>query len=167
MNLLTSIVSILIGIITYVIIQFLVKFINDVIIPWYQSVIYEGRKIEGTWYGYEAEVKDGDYFPEEESRSTIYLKQKGNKIIGELLLTKQPSKEACRKLFILNGVFCDNILTLQHRVKDKTTMGVGNSIMKLTDGGKKLKGRCTFISSRNWSTIFNTDEVWVRKSNEV
>jgi hypothetical protein len=163
MSIIDIVISIIVGIFTYLIIQALVRFFNDTVIPWYQSIIYGGRNIEGTWYGYQAELEGGDYFPEKESRSTIYLTQKGNKITGELLLTKQSSGEKCRKLFILNGFFNDNVLILEQEVKDKTNMGIGNSLMKLTEGGEKLKGRHTYISSANWSTIFSIDEVWIRK----
>ncbi|MBI2003812.1 MAG: hypothetical protein HYS78_02455 [Parcubacteria group bacterium] len=158
------IIGVIAGVITYALSELVATFFKRVTIPWYQSIIYQGVNIKGTWYGFDATVEDGEYIKAEESESTIILNQQGNKITGELLLTKQPNGEKCRKLFELDGVFTDNILTLKNKVRESDVMGMGTFIMKIVGGGKEFKGKHTYISANNWSTIFARDQVWIRKS---
>ncbi|MFA5169714.1 MAG: hypothetical protein WC386_01770 [Candidatus Paceibacterota bacterium] len=162
--LIAIITGVISGVITAVIIQFIIRFFNNTVIPWYQTIIYKGVNISGTWEGFQAEMIGSDYVPEQESESTINLEQKGNRISGELLLTKQPNGDKCRKSFKLDGFFIDNILTLRNEVKENRTMGVGNILLKLGDSGNKLKGKHTFLSAYDWSTISTRDQVWIRKN---
>lgn len=157
-------IGVVAGILTYVFIALIARFLNKIAIPWYQGIIYKGNNIAGEWYGYDAKVENGIYSEGEESRSTILLKQQGNKVTGELLLTQQPNGERCRKLFELSGSFVDTILVVNRRAKDSQDMGTGTIVLKLTESGKKLKGKETFISAHDWSTVFSIDQVWVRKT---
>jgi len=157
----SPIVSVLTGLITYVFVQFLVLVFNKVIIPWYQSIVYRGRNIEGEWVGYSAKKEGRAYVREKTPRSTIHLVQKGHKITGEILVTKQPSGKATRKLFTVDGLFYDNNLIITLRVKDKRRIGGGTCVMRLTEDGKKLKGKHSYVSSYDEATI-SKDEVWIR-----
>ena len=153
------------GVITYAVIGIGDKIFREMIIPWYQTKIYRGHSIIGEWYGYSATVDDtGEYTQDTESDSTIILKQQGNKIYGERLLTMQPTGEKCRKLFDIQGSFVDTILVVNSKVKDSNSMGTGIMIMKLTEEGTRLKGTHTYISSHDWSTVVARSQIWVRKN---
>lgn len=159
-------IGVVAGVITYAIIGMAIKIFIVIIIPWFQTKIYRGHNIGGEWYGYDALVNGvGEYTPKNiDSDSTIILKQYGNNISGELLLTTQPSGAKCRKLFELKGSFVDTILVLNSKVKDSNNMGTGTLIMKLSENGNKLKGRYTFISAHDWNTVATNNQVWVRQS---
>ena len=159
----TIFIGVISGVITYAVIGVTISIIRGIIIPWFQSEIYKGHNIEGEWYGYDASVEEGTYNQIGDAVSTIFLKQRGNKISGELLLTTQPSGKKCRKLFELEGSFVETILVLTKKVKDSNSMGTGTVIMKLTEGGDKLKGKDTYISAHDWATVFAHDQVWIRK----
>ena len=159
-------IGVVAGIITYIIIGVAIKIFREIIIPWFQTEIYRGHNIKGEWQGYNAKIDiTGQYTQDIELESDIIIKQQGNKISGELLLTKQPTGEKCHKLFQLDGSFVDTILALSTKVKDSNTMGTGGIIMKLTENGTKLKGKHTYISAHDWSTVATRDQVWIRKMN--
>ncbi len=151
------------GIITYVIIGFTISIFRKIVLPWYQNLIYKGINIRGEWLGYAATIEGGEYVVGPDSESTVILNQQGNKIYGELLLTKQPSGEKCRKLFEFEGTFVDTILMCNSKARDSNNMGKGAFLMKLTENGAKLKGSQTYISAYDWSTINTRQQVWVRK----
>lgn len=160
-----TLIGVFSGIITYLLIGLCIKIFKNLLIPWFQSYIYRGHNIKGEWYGHTATVLEtGEYEMETESESTINLKQIGNKITGELLLTMQPDKSKCRKLFELDGSFVDTILVLNTKVKNSNNMGTGSIIMKLTENGQKLKGKHVYISSHDWSTVSTRCQVWERNS---
>lgn len=163
---LSIIIGVVSGIITYLLLSGFIKIFNNLFIPWYQSVIYHGRKIEGTWHGYLAKIENGEYIKEGSSNSTIYLKQNANKITGERLITKQESGEECRKLFVINGLFHENNLTIDLKVKDQSRMGGGTCVMSLTEDGRKMKGKHTYVSSYDSKSIFARDEIWIRSDNK-
>lgn len=157
-------VGVIAGIITYIVIEIAIKIFRNMVIPWYQTRIYKGHNIQGEWYGHSATVDGtGEYNSSPESESTISVRQQGNKIRGELLLTMQPNGEKCRKLFQLEGSFVDTILVLNLNAKDTNNMGIGSLIMKLTENGEKLKGKQTFISAHDWSTVASRDQIWIRR----
>lgn len=157
-------IGVIAGVLSYVVVGVTANIFRQIVIPWVQTIIYKGHRIDGEWYGYKADVSPtGEYHQREESESTISLKQQGNRIIGERLVTMQPNGEKTRKLFQLEGSFVDTILVLTSKVKDSNNMGTGTLVMKLSEEGKKLKGRHTYISSQDWSTVATNDLVWVRK----
>lgn len=157
------IVGVVVGIFTYALIQLVVLFFRKVFIPWYQAIIYQGVKIQGTWHGYSATIENREYVREEEPESTIVLKQQSNRITGELSLTQQPNGEKCQKLFKLEGIFADNVLILRSKVKESDIMGVGTFIMKIVGEGKEFNGRNTYISASDWSTILSRGQIWIRE----
>jgi len=165
MNVSTSIITgVVSGIITYLVLFCLAKVFRNLVLPWYQSLIYQGKKINGTWTGYRAEVQNGRYIADDLSRSTINLKQKANKITGEILVTRQISGKDCRKIFIIKGSFKDNVLIINLKVKDRSRMGGGTYIMCLAEDGQKMKGKHTYVSSHDAKSIFAKDEVWIRSN---
>jgi hypothetical protein len=158
------ILSIVTGIVTFVIIQCMVVSFKNIFIPWYQTITYRGKNIDGKWDGYKATNTIGtNYVQDSDSESTIIINQRGNKVTGELILTKQMDGTSCRKLFKILGFFIDTVLVADVIAKEDNTMGMGSVVMKLAEEGKKLKGKQTYISSFDWVNIYSRDLIWVRK----
>lgn len=125
--------------------------------------IYQGMVIGGEWRGYATKIVGGEYIKiSEDHDSIINLKQSGGKIIGTLLIVHQPDGEKAEKLFNLNGLFYNNHLILNSKPCEKSQMGGGSYIMKITENGKKFKGKQTYISSRDLS-IWASDKMWIRQ----
>lgn len=159
--------SIFVGIITYIIIEILSKIFNKIILPWYQSIIYEGIDISGEWVGYPARKIEREYVKGEFPYSVISIVQNGHKINGEIIITKQPSGKEDHKIFTIKGLFYNNNLIVIQKVKEKSKMGGGSCVMKLTEDGKTLKGTSTYVSSYDSGIICSAEKIWVRNSPQI
>ena len=153
---LSIIIGIISGIIAYLVVSIFVKIFNGLVIPWYQTVIYRGIKIEGQWDGFYEKTPG-----REEPSYTVYLKQSGHKINGEILLSVQPTGKKSQKRFKLEGVFRDNNLILKCEAKDQTRLGMGSHVMKLVADGQRFKGSWLYIESM-WGNVTSIEVFWVR-----
>lgn len=143
--------SIFLGVISGVLTSFVIwvafKIFSKMVLPWYQSIIYQGLKISGTWIGLYTEntslstIDDPDYL--------IYINQKGHFVEGSIIRNKNPNGERSTKEFIFSGLFRDGNLVITYKPKDDARLGLGAYVMMLTDDGRKLECTSVFVSSNN------------------
>jgi len=158
------IIGVVSGILSYILLVVFSKIFNYFIIPWYQSVIYHGRNIGGIWYGYFAEIKNGEYVKKGISRSTINLIQNANKITGKILITRQEEGQVANKSLVISGLFYDNNLIIDFKAEDQSRMSGGTYVMSLINDGRIMQGKLTFVSAYDARSIFTRDEIWVRNN---
>ncbi len=162
---LSIIVGVISGIVTSFFIWILIKVLENFAIPWYQSIVYRGIKIDGEWNGFYKDLLSEKLVSKGKTKphSRISLRQKGHKVVGEQIINVQPRGTNDQKqMRLVNGLFRDNNLLISFDVKDKTRFGMGNYLMKLVEDGQKFEGKSTYVGSLSGG-LFTEDEFWVRR----
>lgn len=166
--------GVLTGVLTSVLIWLCIKIKNKIIIPWYQSLVYEGINIDDEWLGYDSkdeddkeealdkEVKTEEIREDKKPSSSIIIRQQGHNISGEMTLLRQPTGKIVRKVFKFDGVFRDNNLIVKLVPEDRKRLGMGSYVMRLVEDGNKLDGVGLFVSAAN-GEIFTIRGYWTRQ----
>lgn len=153
------------GIITSFFVWFFVKIFNKVVLPWYQNVIvYQGLKIDGFWVGF---YEEGDTQNERDGSDpdySIHIEQKAHNIKGTIVRNKNQDGTRDIKDFYFEGIFRNGDLVLFYTPKDKTRLGLGAYVMKLTDDGRTMEGNSLFAASNHNRGLSQFSIVWKRKS---
>ncbi|MFA6251114.1 MAG: hypothetical protein WC603_00580 [Candidatus Paceibacterota bacterium] len=156
------IIGVVSGIITSAVIWVIVNLFKKNILPWYQSITYQGVKIGGNWIGFYQKPTNINN-DEKDPHYNIHIIQKGHHICGEMTRNKDQNGSRNSKTFIFNGLFKDGNLVFSYKPKDSTRLGLGSYVLKLGDDGKKLHGRSLYITS-NGGDVAEFEITWKRKS---
>lgn len=155
------IIGVISGIITSAVIWFFVNLFKTKVLPWYQSITYQGVKINGDWIGFYQHSKSTN-IDEDDPHYNIHINQKGHQIYGEMTRSKNQDGTRDSKTFVFNGLFKDGNLVFSYKPKDSTRLGLGSYVLKLKDDGKKLHGRSLYITSDN-GDVAEFEIIWKRK----
>mgnify|MGYP001559453092 CR=1 FL=1 len=148
------------GILTSFVIWLVLQIFQKTILPWYQTITYQGLKISGAWIGIFSDktspstIDDPDY--------VIYINQKGHFIEGSLIRNKNHDGSRGSKEFTFNGLFRDGNLVLTYKPKDNTRLGLGAYVMMLTSDGRKLEGTSVYVGANN-RIVGQFKISWIRK----
>ena len=151
------------GLLASLVVWIVIALFKSVILPWYQSFIYQGLKISGYWIGFYADK--GPSRDMNDPHYTVFIKQKGAVIEGSLTRNQTQNGQRDLKEFQFNGVFKDGNLVLVYKPKDETRLGSGSYVMTLTDDGRKLEGTSLYIASNNRGKVAQFSVLWMRKPN--
>jgi hypothetical protein len=138
--------SILVGVISGVVASFLswviYRFSTDTIVPWYQTRLYRGILVNGTWIG--SRNDNGKVFG-----FSLQLHQSGHNLDGFFTAkNKKPSGEETEKTFKVKGEITNNYLLLCYSPANPYIYGSGSFLLQVYNAGAQLKGGMMYLQTR-------------------
>lgn len=133
-------ISIFIGVLTGVLSAILIAFSNNIyksiVLPWFQSKVYQGVLIEGHWKGY-MQINSVKW------DMSLSIKQKGNRVSG-ILLAKSTDPNAKKKETDMSfeGNIYDGYLIITCTSTDPHDISFGSMILKIKNN--KMTGQQIF-----------------------
>lgn len=122
------------GIVTSICIFIIIQIIQKIIIPWYQTMIYRGVNISGTWRG-----------ARKNQEVILILKQKAHNITGiaDLILDKDATHLEKIRNFKVKGTIFDRFVQLNLKHEDSSRLGAVSFLFQVEGDGRILKGGST------------------------
>ncbi len=151
-------ISVIAGILTYVIIGILKKMFDAILLPWYQSKVYKGLDISGIWF--ESHNYEGLITQESE----IKIIQTAHKISGTITLAKKKEDNEIIEIknFRFDGEFYNNFLNIACWNENKQQIGTHNYLMTVERDGKEMDGFKTYFDI-GMRKIRAVEIFWARK----
>ncbi|TSA17858.1 hypothetical protein D4R75_11965 [bacterium] len=138
------VIGVVSGILTSACLLLFVQIFRNVVLPWYQSLVYSGLLIEGTWIATK--------IPSSTQDVRLELKQKAHHIEGTATYvlndTMASTSERIRNFRIAGSIrerFV--IMTLQHT--DRERIGVAAQLLEVTGDGRRMHGGRVFFNVGN------------------
>lgn len=139
-NYASLVIGIVSGVLASIIFQALGVFFIKVIVPWYQSKVFEGIDIQGRWEGKQVRA-NGTY------TFALDIVQVGHTITGNYSTVDTYPNETKSRQFILKGSIVNNTVVLTYESANKRRYGAGTFLLAIHDGGNELKGTVTFLKT--------------------
>ena len=132
------------------------SFFEKVILVNYQTLIYKGPILNGTWHN-SALIRDG-----RKTEATMVLRQKGTKILGEMVMQNINKEAKYTLIYSMNGHIIGNLVHLFGNPTDRKNVGFTTGLFQITEGGNKLTGGA--VGQDNFeSHVFNLENIeWIR-----
>lgn len=131
-------------------------FWKQVVVPWYQNIVYSDVKIDGTWsQTYQVGRATYDY--------VMVLKQRGPKLSGSLTLDKsEVDQPGYTDTFKLEGSMWRGYVTLDLRSENPNSTGLIAALLKVQYYGKSLEGIWAYRSGAD--KVESEPVHWQRKA---
>lgn len=138
--------TILVGIISGLVASFLswiiFRFSSDTIVPWYQTRLYRGILVDGTWIGSRNDAGTDFGF-------SLQLHQSGHNLDGAFTAkNKKATGEATEKTFKVKGEITNNYLLLCYFPANQYIYGSGSFLLQVYHAGSQLKGGMMYLQTR-------------------
>lgn len=155
-------IGVVTGIFTTAFLFFIAYVFNNQVIPWYQSVVYEGIIISGTWH---AELDPQLIVsPDRRVVNEMKIDQHGHKVTG--LVTKRTEDKATGKWtsesFILEGRIRDRLFYGYIYPKSQDRLSALSFLYQVEGSGARLEGQRVFYHIVD-SQIKSGKEVWEKQ----
>lgn len=132
------------GILTTVVLVAVTVFFRRIVLPWYQTITYQGIILEGEW-----EIRG--HALDQEVR--VELKQRAGRLSGSCtFIKKADSVNAYEQLrtFRLHGTVNDRLVELSFRHTDRSRLGAGVWLLEVVGDGRRMIGvQATYSVSRD------------------
>ena len=126
---------------------------NRILIPWYQSITYQGPLLAGTWgFSYDGNGVTDDQIVEAE--------QHGKNVKGIHTIHRWKDGSAANIRIPFTGQVFGHLVLLSGL--DSTTGTLGSQLLDILDGAKRLKGSVITIEPET-GKIASYAREWVRK----
>ena len=137
----TTILPVLLGIITTIIILFVKTSFHDSFMPWYKSKMEKGYIVRGNWKA----TTNPEYSENTKYDESIFIQQLSEKIWGDIYyketkIQDDGSKIITEKHFEFDGNFTDNVLSAVYWNPDREDKGRGTFCLYSQDA-KTLSGK--------------------------
>jgi len=155
------VVGILAGILTTGILVLATYLIKKILIPWYQSVVYRGIIITGTWHAVlDPKVTSADRRIENDMKVT----QKGHIVRGVMTkrTTNIPTGKVLSEAFIMEGQLRDRLFYAIVYPKDKGRLSALAFLYQVEGSGDRLVGQRIFYHVQE-NKIESADETWEKQ----
>lgn len=139
---LTIVLGVVSGIMTTALLYLAGITFTKVIIPWYQSLIYEGVDLNGSWE-FEQPCNDGVRIYK------LTLFQNANSINGQMSYIRTKNEGTKAVSYDLFGSVWEGYVSLQMKSKNRSTIAYATALLKVEYGGSALKGPHCFRNFRN------------------
>jgi hypothetical protein len=133
------------GILTSALLFTLNRIFLEVVVPWYQQLIYEGVDLRDSWL-YDRPKGDGV------GKFRLKLEQKAHNLSGQLTYTSIEKDTESVISYLVSGTVWEGYVTLNLKSSDRRRIAFATTLLKVERGGQELKGWFCF---RN----FHTDQV--------
>jgi hypothetical protein len=135
------------GILTSAILFLCARVLRNVVVPWYQSMIYEGIEIDGDW---NIEINGA------RSNSTCEIDQHAHRIKGHIKLyqiTDAADDIDLSSVYSLEGRFSSPFANFIIRHTNRRRLGAGNCLLQVSENGKEMIGFLTIYKGEPGSII--------------
>jgi hypothetical protein len=140
-NIVLGIIS---GILTSAFIFLLSKIFVNIVMPWYQRIIYKGVDLNGEWLGEMIDTAELS-FP-----FRINLIQNAHDLSGNAHIDKSKAKDSDHGThYKMNGYVWEGYVTLNFQSDDRTRLSFATSLLQVKKGGLKLEGYFVFRDMRH------------------
>jgi len=116
--------------------------IKQVIIPWYQQLVYRGIDLSGTWQ-HVFELNGGRY------RFDIHLQQSAHRLVGTVTKSKSGTQDDYSHTFNCSGSVSDGFVVLNLESTDRSSLSLGTTLLKIFETGERLKGYVVYRGRKN------------------
>jgi hypothetical protein len=118
--------------------------VAQVLIPWYQALVYKGWDVSGLWI-YRQNLGGIDYGYQ------MALKQHAHRLNGTMTLTKSgapsgPSGDYVQT-FDVSGTTWEGFLTLNMQSSDRKSLAFATSLLQVENRGRSMAGQLCYRSS--------------------
>jgi hypothetical protein len=144
------------GILTAAILVLAAYLFKEVVIPWYQSKVYEGISIAGTWH---ADLDPETSTPERRVENDMTLHQHGHKVTGSVVKRSTTGDKRITEDFTLEGRIRDRFFYDYMYPKDKDRLSALSFLYEVKGNGSTLLGLRVFYHILE-SEIKSLPEVW-------
>lgn len=131
---------------------------TKIVIPWYQTIVYEGADVSGLWI-YRQNLGGIDYSYQ------MVLKQDAHRLHGNMTLTKFGAPAGPRgdyvQVFDISGSTWEGFLTLNMRSSDRKSLAFATSLLQIQDRGRSLVGQLVYRSA-NIGLVSSEQVSWAR-----
>ena len=129
------------GIVTAVVLVIAASLFTEVVIPWYQSKVYEGISIAGTWH---ADLESEISTPERRVENDMMLHQHGHKVTGSVIKRTATGDTRVTEDFRLEGRIRDRFFYGYIYPKDKDRLSALSFLYQVEGNGSTLSGLRVF-----------------------
>jgi hypothetical protein len=127
---------------------------KEVVIPWYQSKVYEGISIAGTWHA-DLEIST----PERRVENDMLLDQHGHKVTGSVIKRTATGDTRITEDFTLEGRIRDRFFYGYMYPKDKDRLSALSFLYQVEGSGSTLSGLRVFYHIVE-GEIKSLPEIW-------
>ena len=135
--------GVLSGVLSATILWIFHKFFVNVFSPWLESKLYRGVIISGTWT---ACYKSGEHYKVD---MTMRIRQKAYTLFGTFEAKTTQVEQEYINQYSLKGRIADNYAMLEYSPLSRSRIGLGTFVLRVTKGGKQLKGSTAFLGENN------------------
>jgi len=132
--------------------------VTKILIPWYQSLVYQGADVSGLWI-YRQNLSGIDYSYQ------MVLKQNAHRLGGNMTITKSGAPAGPRgdyvQFFDISGSTWEGFLTHNMRSSDRKSLSFATSLLQIQDRGRSLVGQLAYRSS-NIDQVSSEQVSWTR-----
>ncbi len=118
--------------------------VTQVLIPWYQALVYNGWDVSGLWV-YRQNLGGIDYGYQ------MVLKQQAHRLNGTMTLTKSGAQSGPRgdyvQIFDVSGTTWEGFLTLNMQSSDRKSLAFATSLLQVENRGRSMAGQLCYRSS--------------------
>ena len=136
-----AVLGIVVGVVTSAVLWALKGFFDKVIDPAIRARLYSGVDLSGQWYG--NDQADSQTIS---SEITCNLKQSAHAISGSLRVQYSSPEKAFELDFDVTGHLWEGYVTLNLRPSDKRVTSYACCLLKVVEGGLKLRGASVYRS---------------------
>ena len=156
------ITEIIVSLITSVITWTILTFGKTVLIPFYETLVYKGVFVNGTWTQTSTynEGNEGDITYTE----TLTLNQKANKLTGIYSVSNIiDGQNKLTSIYNIEGILENNFIVLTGKIADKRHIGHNSFLLKIIAGGQQLTGVCNIVNRYGDAPISYSNLIYNRQ----
>ncbi len=135
------IIGVVSGIVTTALIYLAVQIFRKIVIPWYQSIIYQGLIVSGEWRVASLSTGEGQEI-------VLNLTQKAHRLEGTATYVRKTDTSNLLtehiKTFQIEGRVADRFAVLTLRHTERNRIGVEVLLLEIIGDGRKMAGYTTF-----------------------
>lgn len=146
------------GVLTSAILFVCVRVFNNVVVPWYQDLVYRGIDLSGRWYCCDAKLWQ---------EITFDLTQKASSIYGSATFVNKGKTDhqfEDVRGFNVTGFSQDRFVHLVLKHKDKTRLGIITYLLESIGDGRRMKGVMSFYGVKGCRIDSSDQTIWREKS---
>lgn len=129
---------------------------HSVVIPWFEERIYKDIRIEGKWFSFYPDFRDG-------RQEVVTLDRKGHAVTGTIVCTH--GSDAGEK-YNIAGSFRNMILPLTYESSETTKADRGAIALKSARNGERFVGKIAMYSDSQ-EVISTATVIWFREKSEL
>ena len=154
------IIGVLSGVLSTTLLFLLSKFTSQILIPWYQNLIYNGTNIGGVWYA-QLYFDDGS-----KAEYKLAIKQNATKLNATMIYVySQEGKSSEIKNFKLSGYIKERFIHLNGVNIDNRQIGIVSYLFEFIGNGNVLKGEYSCYDTSDCQ-INSFSKTFVRERSE-